>query len=280
MTRGKIMRIAAVLLLVLAAVLAVKAWRDTLRMPVVERTTVTLADLPPGTPPLTIALISDIHVAGPDMPPARLAEIVTQINALEPDIVAIAGDFVGDKPTATHTYAPEEVIAPLGKLRPKLAAVAVPGNHDHRVGLPPLKRELEKVGIVLLANEAQRFGPVTIGGLDDLFTRHIDLPATLAAMDAKGTPQIMLTHSPEHFFYLPDHVQLMLAGSTHCGQIAYPWGGAPIFLSSLSDEYTCGRADAGGKTLIVSAGLGTSFMPIRLFTQPDIWLIELRPPER
>jgi uncharacterized protein len=32
-----------------------------------------------------------------------------------------------------------------------------------------------------------------------------------------------------------------------------------------------------GKLLLVTAGLGTSVLPFRFGTRPDIWLIELRP---
>ena len=67
-------------------------------------------------------------------------------------------------------------------------------------------------------------------------------------------------------------------GSCHCGQIAYPWGGAPAHMSDYGDRYGCGRIDEEGKVLIVSAGLGTSLIPVRLFTRPEIWLIEVRAP--
>jgi predicted MPP superfamily phosphohydrolase len=70
----------------------------------------------------------------------------------------------------------------------------------------------------------------------------------------------------------------MLAGHTHCGQIAYPWGGSPATMSNYGDRYACGRIDGNGKVLVVGAGLGTTLIPLRLFTQPTIWLVELVPP--
>ena len=72
--------------------------------------------MPASARPVTIALLADIHVAGPDMPPARVARIVEQVNALDPDLVLIAGDFVSDKRTATRHYASAEAIAPLATL--------------------------------------------------------------------------------------------------------------------------------------------------------------------
>jgi 3',5'-cyclic AMP phosphodiesterase CpdA len=58
-----------------------------------------------------VVLISDLHVAGPDMPPARVARIVQQINGLSPDIVLIAGDLVSDKRLATRALSGGESAA-------------------------------------------------------------------------------------------------------------------------------------------------------------------------
>ncbi|HYD25659.1 MAG TPA: metallophosphoesterase [Croceibacterium sp.] len=213
----------ALALLALLA-LAGKAWSDTMAQPRVRRTEVALPGL---ATPVRIALISDIHVAGPDMPPDRLERIVAQINALEPDLVLIAGDLVSEKRLATHIYAPAEVVAPLGSLDAPLGVMAVPGNHDHWFDMPALAAELRRHGVVLLANQARRAGPLVIGGLDDDYTGRADLPATLAAMDTLPGARLLLSHSPDPFPDLPRSVPLMLAGHTHCGQIAYPGAARP-----------------------------------------------------
>jgi predicted MPP superfamily phosphohydrolase len=279
--RGKIAKrkrrvVLAVLSLLLVA-LAAKAWHDTMADPLIRRTTVTAPSLQSAGRPLRVALISDIHVAGPDMPPARLSRIVRQINALHPDIVLIAGDLVSEKRTATHVYTPEEIVAPLARLEAPLGIVAVPGNHDHWFDMPGLAAQLRAHGIVLLVNQAVKAGPLVIGGLDDDYTGRANLPATLDAMNRLEGVRLILSHSPDPFPDLPGSVALMLAGHTHCGQIGYPWGGAPAHLSDHGDRYGCGRVDEGGKALIVGAGLGTSLVPVRLFTRPEIWLIELAP---
>ena len=220
-------RIAALVLSALIAGFGIKAWSDTMGAPEVERTKLALKGLPADAAPLTVALISDIHVAGPDMPPERLERIVGQINALRPDLVLIAGDLVSEKRTATHIYTPEEIVAPLGKLKARLGVVAVPGNHDHWFDMAGLAAEMDKQGITLVANGAVKRGPLVIGGLDDDYTDRADLAATLAAMRPLKGARIMLSHSPDPFPNIPNSVPLVLAGHTHCGQIAYPWGGAP-----------------------------------------------------
>lgn len=278
MPRHRTWRIVVVLLVLAVGGIAL-AWHYTMADPLVQRTRVELPGLPAGTPLLTVALISDIHVAGPDMPPSRLARIVEQINALEPDIVLIAGDFVSDKRTATHVYQPAEIIAPLARLDAPLGVVAVPGNHDHWYDLPGLSAQLSKAGITLLSNDAAKFGPLVVGGLDDDYTGRANLPATLAQMKRLDGARIILSHSPDPFPDLPENTGLMLAGHTHCGQIRYPWGGAPATLSDYGERYACGRVDERGNTIVTGAGLGTSLIPARLFSYPEIWLIELRSPE-
>lgn len=279
---GKTMvRRVSLLALVLVIAVGAKAWYDTMRAPVVERLVVESAALPAGAVPVTIALLADIHVAGPDMPPARLAEIVAQVNALKPDLVAIAGDLISEKRTATQIFSAADVVAPLGKLDAPLGVVVVPGNHDHWFDWEQLAAQLARYPqIAVLRNQAANRGPLVIGGVDDDFTGRADLPATTAAMPRREGPRVILTHSPDIFPQVPVDVDLVLAGHTHCGQIAYPWGGAPATMSDYGNIYACGVTRQHGKTLVTSAGLGTSILPVRLFTRPEIWLIEIRPPQR
>jgi uncharacterized protein len=272
-----IIRRAALLALVLTVAIGAKAWHDTMRAPVVERLVVTSNALPTGTKPVTIALLADIHVAGPDMPPERLAEIVAQVNALKPDLVAIAGDLVSEKRTATKVYSAAEVVAPLGQLAAPLGVVVVPGNHDHWFDWDELAAELARYPqITVLRNQAVQRGPLVIGGVDDDFTGRADLAATAAAMPRGVGARIMLTHSPDIFPQVPVDVDAVLAGHTHCGQIAWPWGGAPATMSEYGNLYACGVTRQHGKVLVTSAGLGTSLLPVRLFTHPEIWLITVQ----
>lgn len=263
-------------LAVLAAVTGIKAWQNTLDDPVVRATTVTLPDMPADSAPVTVALISDIHVAGPDMPPERVERIVAQINALRPDAVLIAGDLVSEKRSASHVYRPDQIIAPLAGLKAPLGVFLVPGNHDHWYGWPALKRELAKTPITVLENAATQAGPLLIGGLDDDYTGRDDIPETLAAMDRLEGGRIILSHSPDPLPDLPKD-SIILAGHTHCGQIRLPLVGAIATQSRYGDRFACGRTDDPAGTAIVGAGLGTSLLPVRFGTQAEVWLIKFQP---
>lgn len=271
------LRVPLLLAAVAGIMLASKAWSDTMGDPAVITAQIELRGMAPGTRPVVAAMISDIHVAGPDMPPSRLARIVTQVNALKPDIVLIAGDLVSEKLLSTHAYTAQEIVAPLATLDAPLGVVVVPGNHDHWFGWEELRAELEGHGIRVLQNEAAQIGPLVVGGVDDAFTRRDDLPPVLSAMRRLRGGRLILTHSPDVFPQVPGEVSLVLAGHTHCGQIAYPWGGSPADMSRYGQRFACGLHREGSRTVITGAGLGTSLMPVRLFTQAEIWLVELIP---
>lgn len=270
-------RIVIVVVLALCAALAGFGYREAVRDPVVRRATVEIAGLPAGSAPLRIVLISDLHVQGPDMTTERLARIVAQVNALRPDAVLIAGDFISEKNVGTHDYSYPEAVAPLAGLRPRLGTVAVLGNHDYWVNAGGARAALAGAGVTVLANEAMQLGPLAVGGLDDPFTHHDDLGATLAQLRRLKGARLVLSHSPDPFAHLPGDVTLMLAGHTHCGQVSLPVLGAVKTMSAYGRRYACGRIDEGGKSLFVTAGLGTSGLPLRIGAPPDVWLIELRP---
>lgn len=271
-------KIAAALVVLAGLGILLKAWYDTMRDPVIEHLVIESAALPQGSSAVTIAFLTDIHIAGPDMPPERLARIVAQVNALKPDLIAIGGDLVSEKRTATHIYSAEEIVAPLGELQSPLGVVFVPGNHDYWFDWPGLSAELAKYPqITVLQNRALQMGPLAVAGLDDDYSGLADIEATSAAMAQLSGVKIWLTHTPDTFPSIPVSADVVLAGHTHCGQIAYPWGGAPATMSEYGNRYACGVVEEHDKTLVTSAGLGTSLLPFRLFTQPEIWVIEVRP---
>ena len=63
-------------ILLLIAVTIAYMYSVAVRDPVIRLAEIALADWPKGVPPMTVMLISDVHVAGPDMPPERLTRIV------------------------------------------------------------------------------------------------------------------------------------------------------------------------------------------------------------
>lgn len=264
---------------ILVAALALAGWcyLNTLADPVVRRATVGVAGWPAGTPPLRVALISDVHVQGPDMPPERVARIVAQVNAQRPDIVLLAGDFVGDRTLGTRDYSDADIAAPLGRLSARLGVYAVLGNHDYGYRGPRMQAALERVGIRVLQNRALRVGGLTLAGIGDEQSGHAAVPAVVRAAARLPGPLLAFTHSPDVIPDLPPQFGTVLAGHTHCGQIVLPWYGQLASASRYGDRYRCGVIRENGRTIVVGAGLGTSVLPFRLGAPPDWWLVTLGP---
>lgn len=245
--------------------------------PVVRRATLALPNWPAGAAPVRVALISDIHLGSRAMDSPRLRRIVALTMARRPDLVVIAGDFVAGHEPADAGVLRGRLGAALAGLRPRLGTVAVLGNHDHLSDPAIVRAELARVGITVLDNRAVRRGPLALGGIDDVDTRQGDLPATLASMRALPGARVLLTHSPDIAPRLPADVTLALAGHSHCGQVVLPLVGAPVLPLETGDRYRCGIITEELRRVVVTAGLGTSMMPLRLGAPPDLWLLTLGP---
>jgi uncharacterized protein len=269
---------AALILALLGTAILVKGYWNATRDPIIHRASVSVANWPEGQAPIKVLLLSDIHVAGPDMPPERLERLVKQFNRLKPDLVLIAGDLVSEKRVATHIYTPKQVVAPLAGLKAPLGVIVAPGNHDHWFDPDALTEELKAIGLTVLQNEAVKRGPIIVGGIDDDYSHHDDIPWTYRAMDHLGEdPRILVTHSPDVVPDLPLPVTAVFAGHTHCGQIAFPLVGAITYVSRYGDRFACGDINDKGQRVFVGAGLGTSILPLRYGAPPDAWLVTLKP---
>ncbi|MBO9714107.1 metallophosphoesterase [Sphingomonas sp.] len=243
--------------------------------PRVRETVMALPGWPSGTPPLRVVLIADIHAGNATGSPERLARVVTQVNALEPDLVLIAGDLLpGHAPIAAPRVI--EMLTPLAGLRARLGVIAVPGNHDHWVGIDAMRIALEDAGIRVLSNQAAMVGPLALAGIDDDYTRHARLGETLAAARKLRGAHLVLSHSPDIAPELPADFPLLLAGHTHCGQAYVPGWGSVQPVTHFGDRYRCGIIREAGRTVIVTGGIGTSGPPLRFNAPPDLWVVTLK----
>jgi hypothetical protein len=269
--------ICGALLLAVTIVTAV-GYGNATASPRVHRLTLIENQYPARAAPMRLVLFSDLHVGGPQMPTAQVKGIVRQINRLKPDLIIFAGDFMGDGMIGRR-YSPAEAIEPLRGLRAGFGSYAVLGNNDSQV--EAISEALKAAGIHLLENDATQVGPLTLGGLDG---RLAHSPAALKqarirtyqALSRGSGLKVLVAHSPDEFPPAPTSVQLVLAGHTHCGQIVLPFIGALATGSDYGNKYLCGVFRDGQKILVVTAGVGTSHLPLRLGTYPDIWLISIR----
>ncbi len=246
---------------------------------------------------LRIAVISDLHIGALHVPLSRVTEIVDVTNRLQPDLTLLLGDFVASRARIESDPPMRAWAAELARLEARDGVFAVLGNHDWwhdeqaqrlRAGPSQVGLTLQEAGIPVLENRALRIesaaGPVWLAGLGDQIAfipwrrgqpnRLDDLPGTLAQIADDGAPVIMMAHEPDVFVDMPARVGLTLSGHTHGGQIRL-FGWSPIVPSRYGNRFAYGHVREDGRDLIVSAGIGTSKLPVRFGIPPEIVLVEL-----
>jgi hypothetical protein len=88
-------------------------------------------------------------------------------------------------------------------------------------------------------------------------------------------PVILMVHEPDIFPRVPPRVALTLAGHTHGGQIKLPMM-QPLWVpSEFGARFAYGHIVEQDRHMIVSGGLGTSFVPLRLGVPPEILRVRL-----
>lgn len=281
---GRVLFAVGAVAALLAALVVGFGLREAEATPIERRASLALTGWPADTPPISVALLSDIHLGNRAMDSVRLRAIVDQVNATRPDLVLIAGDFIVGHDSAGAAELAAGLETSLSQLRARLGVVAVLGNHDHWTAPDAIRTALGKAGITVLANEATRRGPVTILGVDDAFSAHDDLAATIASWKRFGGLPVVLSHSPDLVHRLRGYFPLVLAGHTHCGQVVLPWFG-PLLTRGPKQQwktlydvrYRCGVVKDPSRIVVVTAGLGSGTAPIRLGAPPDWWLLEIGP---
>ncbi len=257
---------------------------------------VPLTGLPASLDGLKIVLMSDWH-CGPSNRPAYLARAMALANREQPDLVALTGDFVDYCPVYFAEVA--ELAAQL-RTRIPPGVLGVLGNHDHWAGAgPPSRREgggwgnpaleqLGAAGIQLMDNRALRLSAarnwesdwqgsgLCLAGLGDLWSDKILIPETLGPVPA-GIPRLVLAHNPDTAEHYPQaHIDLMLSGHTHGGQVRFPLVGAPILPSKFGKKYSQGWVQGPGYPVYVTRGLGVTDIPVRFGAPPEITVLRLR----
>jgi len=222
-----------------------------------------------------IAFVSDLHHS-PWITAPYIRKTVLQINALQPDLIALGGDYI-------HRGAEwvPGCMGELSALRAKSGVCGVLGNHDHYKGAAPaVSAALRQAGIEELTNRGialQRDGTdLWIGGVGDYQKDKQDLKAALSgARDAKSA--LLLSHNPDYIEHVHDErVGLALSGHTHGGQCVFPLIGAPINPSAYGDKYLAGLCEGPACPVFVTRGMGASFPPIRIMCPAEIVLLTLR----
>jgi predicted MPP superfamily phosphohydrolase len=224
--------------------------------------------------PLRIVQLTDIH-AGIYMNREQMRRYADRVTALQPDLFVLTGDYISN----SIAFLPG-CLEEMARVRARYGTLAVLGNHEHwNADLDQLRMIFRRQGVPLLQNEHRVFrtghGSFAVAGIDDLRNGKPDLDASLRGID-RAVPTILLCHRPEIFpKAAAQGISLTLSGHYHGGQIKLGMRGAGVSLAQLRTPYVGGLYRSGSSRLYVSAGIGTTFTPVRLNAPPEITLLEL-----
>ena len=246
---------------VAAAVLAY-GWFEAgwLRTRVLE---VPVAGLPEQLDGLRIAHLSDFHLGSPSRGAVAVRKAADWVRERKPDLTVVTGDLLA-QPRGR---------AKLDEALSGLAAYVVLGNHDIAVTRDPFSRASALLGLeaTLLEDTSRlvdlRGVPVQLAGSGPRPSGSLPDPDPAAAF------RILLSHYPR---LRAPGFQLVLAGHMHAGQIVLPYPGGKIRFAHPRAQLDQGVYRAGGVTLHVSPGLGTTFVPFRFFARPEATELVLR----
>lgn len=280
-TKGKKHRgrgcLTALIILALIAAAAAFLIKDSLEDLEISRYEVNSQKLPESFDGFKIVQLSDLHGAefGEDG-----MELVDKVGSLEPDMIALTGDFVTDE---GDLAAVEKLAARLVKLCP---VYFISGNHEFGSGLAVKVRNiLERAGVKYLSNEyltiSRGEDGILLGGVEDPLA-YADMlsPDELAQKMNDAAPdafKILLGHRNYWMTEYPElPVDLIFCGHAHGGLIRIPGVGGLIGTDRrLFPDFDAGEYNNGRYTLIVSRGLGNSVSIPRIFNRPEIVCVEL-----
>ncbi|MDQ0037521.1 putative MPP superfamily phosphohydrolase [Variovorax boronicumulans] len=270
--RGPRVRIAAAVLLLALAVWTV----------VIEPRWVAARVEPLGSaqwkPPagLKVAMAGDWHLttrsAWRVTSAERAARIVEDINAAQPDVILLPGDFLagsGDD----EAFSIEDMAAVLGRLKAPQGVYAVLGNHDWWHDGERTAKALAAQGIHVLENASMRLPghDLWVVGIGDDSTGHSESDKALAGVP-KGAATLVMMHDPFSFATMPRTQGLVVASHTHGGQISVPGHGALVVPGRAPREWAYGWVAHKGNRMYVTSGLGVSILPVRFNMRPE-WVM-------
>ncbi len=239
-----------------------------------KEVTISSKDIPASFNDVRLVFVADIH-HGPYFSRSRVLNLVERINALNPDIVLLGGDYVHREPKYI-----EPCFEELSNLKATIGKYGVLGNHDHWESAELTRQFMENAGIEIMDNRAtwinKSIDRIKIGGVGDMFEDRQDINPTID--DVKENDFVMLlSHSPDYAEQIKTKkIDLVLSGHTHGGQVTLFGLWAPLIPSKYGQKYRTGIIETDYTKVLVTNGVGTITPPVRFFARPEIVLIHLK----
>lgn len=222
-----------------------------------------------------IVFVSDTHFGsfyGAD----KMKKVVDKINAQNPDLVILGGDYIDRSPNYASQFF--EIVS---KIRAKDGIYYALGNHDMNAHLLSLvKSDMAKDGFLSLDNQGffitKGDRRIRVAGVGD-YNYGTQDPQKAIGTDIKPNDYtILVSHNPDYLEeYKDNKANLYLSGHMHGGQIGIGFW-YPILPSNYGLKYLGGLVKNDPRTIIVSKGIGMSLFPFRFGARPDIVVLNLK----
>ncbi len=229
-----------------------------------------------------IAQISDLHnnVFG-----NKGEALQKAVDAAAPNIVVITGDTISRRSNDTHA-----VVEALKPIAAKYPTYFIRGNHElyrdaHRDDAADFYKALDAAGVIRLENRSvslmHREATIQLAGLMEPLSCYENRTAPDVEQwlgKKKNEYTILLAHNPLPFAaYAKWGAELTLAGHVHGGVVRLPFiGGLFSPERRLFPAYSKGIYRQGKSAMVVSAGMGGSMFPFRLFNPQELVVITLQ----
>jgi len=225
--------------------------------------------------PITIVQISDLHL-GTLSSKGHIQKLVSDINALNPDIIVSTGDLVDMQLDYLDGFS-----SALAKLNARHGKYAVYGNHESLAGLEKSRAFTKQAGFTILSNRGITVDQlINIVGIDDpTMGRKTKISAEqekkLLEIFSPRLFTIYLKHQPVVSSTTRGLFDLQLSGHTHGGQI-FPFS----LLTKFFYRAPFGMSQIGTESwLYVSKGTGTWGPQMRVLAKPEVSVFYLVPKE-
>ncbi len=241
---------------------------------------------------ITFAFLSDLHDKKYGKNNSKLLDAIDKVK---PDALLVGGDMIVASPEETNTNAKEL----MNTLAQKYTVYHGMGNHEYRSDLYREKygemydeysKPLMERGVIFLRNKAALLAEhnIEIRGVEidrkyyKRFTvRHMDdsYMEEILGKNEGTRYEIFLAHNPDYFNQYKDYgADLTLSGHVHGGLVRMPFlGGIASPAVRFFPKYDGGLFTKEKSNMVVSRGLGTHTLPVRIFNPAELVVIHLKP---
>jgi predicted MPP superfamily phosphohydrolase len=220
--------------------------------------------------PLRIVQLTDLHVHR-SLPLDYYQNALKIAEEAQPDLAVFVGDFITKRSELPQL---KRVLRPVAGA----ANLAILGNHDYWANPEIVRAAIKEGGLRLLSNET-----ITLDIADSkVAVTGYDYPwgtkEACLLSGQNGMLQLVLSHTPDNIYRIAaSRGDVVFAGHYHAGQVRMPLLGSLIIPSIYGRRFDHGHFLVNGTHLFVASGVGAVTPPVRVYCQPDIFIVDILP---